>query len=59
MTGCDRYGFALLTRDAPDDAEHELRLSFRAEVVTPDAARTAMVALVREARAAENPVVAG
>lgn len=50
MTGCDRYGFGMLTRDA-DGGEQDLRVAFRSDVVTPDAARAAMVELVREARA--------
>ena len=49
MTGCDRYGFAMVTHDAVG-AEKDLRLPFRSDVTTPDAARAAMVELVREAR---------
>ncbi|OJY46851.1 DUF2470 domain-containing protein [Pseudonocardia sp. 73-21] len=49
MVGCDRYGFAMLTRDAGGE-EKDLRLPFRSDVTTPDAARAAMVELVREAR---------
>ena len=49
MTGCDRYGFGMLTR-AADGTEKDLRLPFRSEITTPDAARAAMVELVREAR---------
>lgn len=51
MVGCDRYGFAMLTRDTPDGEQTAVRLPFRARVDTPEAARAAMVALVREARA--------
>lgn len=50
MVGCDRYGFAMLTRDTPGGEEKDLRLPFRSDVATPDAARAAMVELVREAR---------
>ena len=50
MVGCDRYGFAMLTRDTPGGDETALRLPFRSDVTTPEAARTAMVELVREAR---------
>ena len=52
MVGCDRYGFAMLARDSAGGDETAIRLPFRALVDTPDAARAAMVALVREARAA-------
>jgi putative heme iron utilization protein len=54
MVGCGRYGFAMLARDVPDGDATAVRLSFRARVDTPDAARAAMVELVREARASEN-----
>lgn len=52
MTDCDRYGFAVAARDSVDGAETTVRLPFRTRVDTPDAARTAMVDLVREARTA-------
>jgi len=39
----------MLTRDAGGE-EKDLRLPFRSDVTTPDAARAAMVELVREAR---------
>lgn len=50
MVGCDRYGFAMLVRDAPDGEPTAVRLPFGRRVDTPEAARAAMVELVREAR---------
>jgi heme iron utilization protein len=50
MVGCDRYGFAMLARDVPDGEQTAVRLPFRTLVDSPDAARAAMVELVREAR---------
>jgi len=51
MVGVDRYGFAVLAADGPDADETAVRLRFDAVVDTPDAARAAMVELVRRARA--------
>jgi putative heme iron utilization protein len=52
MVGVDRYGFAVLAADGPDADEVAVRLRFDAPVDTPDAARAAMVELVRRARSA-------
>jgi putative heme iron utilization protein len=50
MVDCDRYGFAMFSRDTPDGEQTAVRLPFRTRVDTPEGARTAMVNLVREAR---------
>ncbi|SHK05730.1 hypothetical protein SAMN05443637_102189 [Pseudonocardia thermophila] len=50
MTGIDRYGFDVLARDEPDGPEHHVRLAFPEQVTTPTEARTALVAMVQEAR---------
>ncbi|OLT20362.1 hypothetical protein BJF78_09560 [Pseudonocardia sp. CNS-139] len=50
MVGVDRYGFAVLARDTPDGDETAVRLTFDSRTDTPEAARAAMVALVRRAR---------
>ncbi|WP_232668471.1 HugZ family pyridoxamine 5'-phosphate oxidase [Pseudonocardia sp. TRM90224] len=51
MTGIDRYGFDMLATDGPGAAEQHVRLAFTDEVTTPTEARTALVAMVQEARA--------
>jgi heme iron utilization protein len=52
MVGVDRYGFAVLARDEPGGEETAVRLPFDDRTDSPEAARAAMVALVRRARAA-------
>lgn len=52
MVGVDRYGFAMLARDAEDGDETAVRLPFHARVDTPNAVRAAMIDLLRQARAA-------
>lgn len=54
MVGVDRYGFAVLAADGPDADEVAVRLRFDAVTDTPDAARKAMVDLVRKARAQQS-----
>jgi putative heme iron utilization protein len=54
MVGVDRYGFAVLAADGPDADEVAVRLRFDALTDTPDAARKAMVDLVRKARAQQS-----
>lgn len=51
MVAVDRYGFAVLTADAPGGDAAAVRLSFGRSVDTADAVRAAMIELVREARA--------
>jgi putative heme iron utilization protein len=51
MVAVDRYGFSVLARDEPDGPETAVRLAFDDRTDTPEAARAAMVALVRRARA--------
>jgi putative heme iron utilization protein len=50
MTAIDRYGFELLA--VTSDGEQQVRIPFEDDVTSPDAARRALVALVRAARAA-------
>ncbi len=55
MVGVDRYGFAVLARDDRDGAdggESAVRIPFGRRADTPNAVRAAMIALLREARAA-------
>ncbi|MHA6618704.1 HugZ family pyridoxamine 5'-phosphate oxidase [Pseudonocardia sp. DLS-67] len=52
MVAVDRYGFAVLAADEPGGQETAVRLPFDERTDTPDAARKAMVELVRRARAA-------
>lgn len=52
MVGVDRYGFAVLAADEPAGEQVAVRLPFGRAVDTPDEVRAAMIALVREARAA-------
>ncbi len=53
MVGVDRYGFAVLASDGADGGETAVRIPFGRRVDTPNAVRAAMIALLREARAAE------
>lgn len=50
MTAIDRYGFELLA--VTSDGEQQVRIPFPEDVTSPDAARRALIALVRDARAA-------
>jgi putative heme iron utilization protein len=50
MTAIDRYGFELLA--VTSDGEQQVRIPFTEDVTSPDAARRALIALVRDARAA-------
>jgi putative heme iron utilization protein len=52
LIGGDRYGFAVLAADGPDADEVAVRLHFDVPTDTADAARKAMVELVRRPRAA-------
>ena len=50
MTAIDRYGFDLLA--VTSDGEQQVRIPFTEDVTSPDAARRALIALLRDARAA-------
>jgi putative heme iron utilization protein len=51
MVGVDRYGFTMLARDEDADDRTAVRIAFGRSVETAGAVRTAMVDLLREARA--------
>ena len=51
MVGVDRYGFAMLAADEDARDETAVRIAFGRRVDTPGAVRTAMIDLLREARA--------
>ncbi len=53
MTGVDRYGFEMSVRT--ERGMRPARLAFDADITTPEAARKALVALVKKARAQLNP----
>jgi putative heme iron utilization protein len=52
MVGVDRYGFTMLARDEGADDRTAVRIAFGRSVETAGAVRTAMIDLLREARAA-------
>jgi putative heme iron utilization protein len=52
MVGVDRYGFTMLASDEGATDRTAVRIPFGRQVDTPGAVRTAMVDLLREARAA-------
>jgi heme iron utilization protein len=52
MVAVDRYGFAVLARDAPDGDETAVRVPFGRRADTTDEVRAVMIELLREARAA-------
>jgi hypothetical protein len=49
MTGVDRYGFEMSVRT--ERGQRPARLAFASDVTTPDEARKALVAMVKDARA--------
>ena len=50
MVTVDRYGFAMLARDAPDGDETAVRLPFGRRVDTTNEVRAVMIELLRQAR---------
>lgn len=53
MVGVDRYGFTMLASDAAGYDRRAVRIAFGRRVDSPEAVRAAMIALLREARAAD------